>query len=105
MVKQYDVYWVDLDPTRGSEIKKKRPCVIISPKEMNNNLNTIIIAPLTSTVRSYPTRVSVTINKKKGQVALDQIRSIDKSRLSNKMDSLSKVSVEKVKGVLIEMFK
>ncbi len=105
MVKQYDIHWVDLNPTRGSEINKKRPCLIISPKEMNDNLNTLIVAPLTSTMRNYPTRVAVTVNKKKGQIALDQIRSIDKTRLSNKMDSLNKLSIKKVKEVLIEMFK
>jgi len=105
MVKQFEVYWIDLDPTKGSEINKKRPCVVLSPKEMNDNLNILIVAPLTSTIRNYPTRVTVTVNKKKGQIALDQIRSIDKSRLSNKVAMLNQKSIESVKIVLLKMFK
>ncbi|MDE3743995.1 type II toxin-antitoxin system PemK/MazF family toxin [Maribacter polysaccharolyticus] len=105
MVKQFEIYWIDLNPTKGSEISKKRPCVVISPKEMNDNLNTLIIAPLTSTIRNYPTRVTVVVKKKKGQVALDQIRSIDKSRLSNKITVLNQKSIESIKAILIKMFK
>lgn len=105
MVEQFEIYWVDLNPTKGSEINKKRPCVVISPKEMNDNLHTLIVAPLTSTMRNYPTRVTVTVNKKKGQIALDQLRSIDKSRLSNKITRLNQKSIESVKYILIAMFK
>lgn len=105
MVKQFEIYWIDLNPTKGSEINKKRPCVVVSPKEMNDNLNTIIVAPLTSTIRNYPTRVMVNVNKKRGQIALDQIRSIDKSRLRNKVAVLNQESIEKVKLILINMFK
>jgi mRNA interferase MazF len=104
MVNQFDVYWIDLNPTKGNEINKKRPCVVISPNEMNKHLNTIIVAPLTSTVKNYPTRVHVSIGKKEGQIALDQIRSIDKIRLSNKMDSLKKNTIKNVKEILTEMF-
>ncbi len=104
MVKQYGIYWVNLNPTKGSEISKKRPCVVISPKEMNDNLNTIIVAPLTSTIRNYPTRVTVTVNKKKGQIALDQTRTIDKTKLDNKLGVINKSSVGKVKKILYEMF-
>jgi mRNA interferase MazF len=105
MVNQFDIYWIDLNPTKGSEINKKRPCVVISPNEMNKNLNTIIIAPLTSTIKNYPTRVNVLAGGKKGQIALDQIRSIDQLRLNTKLDILKKEYIVKVKTVLIEMFK
>jgi len=105
MVNQFDIYWIDLNPTKGSEINKKRPCVVISPNEMNKNLNTIIIAPLTSTIKNYPTRVNVLAGGGKGQIALDQIRSIDQLRLCTKLDILKKEYIVKVKTVLIEMFK
>lgn len=105
MVEQFEIYWIDLNPTKGSEINKKRPCVVISPKEMNDNLHTLIVAPLTSTMRNYPTRVTITVNKRKGQIALDQLRSIDKSRLSNKITRLDQGSIESVKSILIRMFK
>lgn len=105
MVKQFEIYWIELDPTKGSEINKKRPCVVLSPKEMNDNLNTLIVAPLTSTIRNYPTRVMVTVNKKKGQIALDQIRSIDRIRLDSKITDLNEKTVVSVKTVLLKMFK
>ncbi|MGY0407597.1 MAG: type II toxin-antitoxin system PemK/MazF family toxin [Polaribacter sp.] len=105
MVNQFDIYWIDLNPTRGGEINKKRPCAIISPNEMNKYLNTIMIAPLTSTIKNYPTRVDVLIGNKKGQIALDQIRSINQTRLSNKLDILKKEYIIIVKKVLLEMFK
>ena len=105
MVEQFEIYWIDLNPTKGSEINKKRPCVVISPKEMNDNLRTLIVAPLTSTIRNYPTRVTVTVNKRKGQIALDQLRSIDKSRLSNKITRLNQESIENVKAILMKIFK
>lgn len=97
-----DVYLVDLNPTRGVEIKKTRPAVIISPNEMNSTIKTVIIAPLTSTIRAYPFRVDCTFQKKKGQIALDQIRALDKARLIKKLGSftapkmnsiLSKISI------------
>jgi|GEM_PF-340963 len=90
MVKQFEVYRLDLKPTKGSEINEKRPCVLLSPKKMNNSLNTVIIAPLTSTIRNYPSSVSVTVNNKKGQVALDQLKFIDKARLCNRMEVLNR---------------
>tara|TARA_R110000744_G_C19337418_1_gene559155 strand:- start:1098 stop:1415 length:318 start_codon:yes stop_codon:yes gene_type:complete len=105
MVKQFEVYWMDLNPTKGSEINKTRPCVVISPKEMNQNLNTLIVAPLTSTIKNYPTRVSVIVNKKKGEIALDQIRSIDKTRLGKKLTILNKDTSDSIKAVLLKMFK
>jgi mRNA interferase MazF len=105
MVKQYEIYWVNLDPTKGSEINKKRPCVVISPEEMNKNLHTVIVAPLTSTIKPYPTRVAIFIDKQKGQIALDQIRTIDKIRLSNKIGVLTNETIAKTKSILVEMFK
>jgi len=104
MVNQFEIYWVNLDPTVGAEIKKKRPCCIISPNEMNKYLQTVIIAPLTSTLRNYPTRVSLTLKAKKGQLVLDQIRTIDKTRLLNKAGEVNKSTQEKVSNILMEMF-
>ena len=104
MALRFDVYYVNLDPTMGSEIKKTRPCVIISPDEMNRHIRTVIIAPLTKVIRNYPTRITCTIEGKKGQIVLDQIRTIDKSRLIRKIDTLSKTTQKKVLSVLLEMF-
>lgn len=104
MVKQFEVYWIDLNPTKGSEISKKRPCVIISPKEMNESLNTLIIAPLTSTIKNYPTRVAVLVAQKEGHVALDQMRTIDKSRLMNRISLLDQKEIDQIKLVLKKIF-
>ncbi len=101
---RFNVHLVSLDPTIGSEIKKTRPCVIISPNEMNRNISTLIIAPLTSRLRKYPTRVQCKVNGKQGQIVLDQIRTIDKSRLIKKIDSLDKRIQRKIFDVLNEMF-
>jgi len=102
MVKQYDIYWIKLDPTIGSEINKIRPGVIISPDESNKHLNTVIIAPITATINNFPMRVEIILNAKNGQVALDQIRSIDKSRLLNQMGSLKQLEIENLKNILRE---
>ena len=80
VINQYEIYWIDLDPTKGSEIKKTRPCVVISPNEMNNSINTVIIAPMTSTSKDYPTRINTTLDERDGWIVLDQIRCVDKSR-------------------------
>ena len=107
MVKQarrYDIYLVNLDPAQGSEIQKMRPCVVISPDEMNPYIRTVIIAPMTSTQRDYPSRVNVTFQRKKGQVVLDQIRTVDKSRLVRRLGVLPDVRAREVAGVLREMF-
>ena len=101
---RFDVFLVNLDPTIGSEIKKTRPCVIISPDEMNRNISTIIVAPLTSRLRNYPTRVPCKVNDKQGQIVLDQIRTVDKSRLIKKIDFLNKRVQRKVIETLNEMF-
>ena len=104
MVSRFDIYYVNLDPTVGSEIKKTRPCVVISPDEMNRHIRTVIIAPLTKVKRDYPTRISCVVEGKKGQIVLDQIRTIDKLRLVRKIDTLSKIVQKKVLSVLLEMF-
>jgi mRNA interferase MazF len=103
LVKQYDVYLINLDPAIGSEIKKTRPCVIISPDEMNQYLRTIIIAPLTSQIHSYPTRVPVVIKNKQGEIVLDQIRCIDKSRLLHRIDHLNDKVIRRIKSIIQEM--
>ncbi len=102
MVKQYDIYWVNLDPTVGSEIKKTRPCIIITPNFSNKILNTILIAPITSTIRNFPMRVSITLKSKLGQVALDQIRCVDKGRLFDKIETLDQKSIQRLKAILSE---
>lgn len=104
MFSRFDVYYVNLDPTIGSEIKKTRPCIIISPNEMNYNIATVIIAPLTSKLRNYPTRVPCKVDGKQGQVVLDQIRTVDKSRQIKKIATLNKITQTKVLNVLREMF-
>ncbi|MBT0607036.1 type II toxin-antitoxin system PemK/MazF family toxin [Aequorivita echinoideorum] len=102
MVKQYDIYWVNLDPTVGSEIKKTRPCLVITPTFSNKILNTILVAPITSTIRNFPMRVSINLKSKSGQIALDQIRCVDKSRLFDRIESLDKESIQKLKSILSE---
>jgi len=102
-VSQYDIYIVNLDPTRGSEIKKTRPCIIISPDEMNQHLRTVQIAPLTSNTRPYPWRVSIRFRRKNGMVALDQIRTVDKSRLIKKTGKATPRVIESIKAVIHEM--
>ncbi|MCX7122316.1 MAG: type II toxin-antitoxin system PemK/MazF family toxin [Gammaproteobacteria bacterium] len=105
VISRFDVVWVNLDPAVGHEIKKTRPCVVISPDEMNHShFGLVIIAPLTSTLRDYPTRVVVHCEGKKGEVALDQMRSIDRSRVVSKMIALDAKAAQSVLDVLQEMF-
>jgi len=104
MFSRFSIYFVNLDPTIGSEIKKTRPCVIISPDEMNINISTVIIAPITSKLRNYPTRIPCKVEGKQGQIVLDQIRTVDKIRLFKKVDTLNKVTQVKVLTALREMF-
>jgi len=104
IVDRFEVYLVSLDPTQGSEIKKTRPCCVISPNEMNHNISTIIIAPMTSKGRDYPTRVKCNFHDKEGQLVLDQIRTVDKSRLLKKLGQLSVIEQNNVISVLQEMF-
>ena len=103
VISQYDVYWVDLDPTKGHEIKKTRPCVVISPNEMNKFIGTVIIAPMTSKSKQYPSRIEVLFNQKQGWIVLDQIRTIDKRRLIKKVGSLKKDEISKIKSLIKEM--
>lgn len=102
-VSQGDIYLINLDPTIGHEIKKTRPCVIISPDEMNRNIATVIIAPMTTRSRSYPTRVPLTFQKKKGWIILDQIRTLDKKRLIKKLGKVDHLTIKKIKSVIKEM--
>lgn len=103
VINQYEVYLVELDPTKGHEIQKTRPCLVISPNEMNHSIGTVIIAPMTSKSHDYPSRVGLRFNNKNGWIVLDQIRTVDKSRLKNKLGKISKSEIVKVKMVLKEM--
>lgn len=103
-IRQYEIVLVNQDPTKGSEIKKTRPCLVISPDEMNKYLQTIVIAPMTTSIKSYPTRVAIVQNEKKGSAALDQIRAIDKSRIIKSLGKISKNEIYTCKAVLKETF-
>ncbi len=103
MVKRFDVYLVSLDPTQGREIKKTRPCVVVSPDEFSF-LDTYIVAPMTTKAKSYPTRVTVTFAKKKGYIALDQIRTIDGSRMVKHLGSIDRKAGNSALKILREMF-
>ena len=103
-VKRFEVYLVNLDPTVGREIKKTRPCLVISPDEMNDHIGTVIIAPMTTVGRDYPTRVTCRFQKKNGQVVLDQIRTVDKVRLVRKLGVISEEARKEVIAVLSELF-
>ena len=103
-LKQYEIVLVNLDPTIGSEMKKTRPCVIISPNEMNKYLQTIIVAPMTSSSKYYPTRIEVKHNKTKGWVVIDQIRTIDRKRVAKILGALTEKEIDKVKSVIQETF-
>lgn len=104
VVKRFDVCLVNLDPTVGSEIRKARPCLIISPDEMNRHIATVIVAPMTTKAKSYPSRVMCTFKGKDGQVVLDQIRTVDKTRLIQRLGKIDKSTQEAVLSVLAEMF-
>ena len=99
-----EIWLVSLDPTLGSEIRKTRPALVISPNEPNQYLRTVIIAPLTSTEHRYPTRVGITFQGKRGQVALDQIRAMDQQRLVRKLGAAPAKTAQAVSSVLVEMF-
>jgi len=104
VAKRFDVYLVSLDPTMGSEIKKTRPCLVISPDEMNQHIATVIIAPMTTQGQSYPTRVACRFQGKVGQIVLDQIRTVDKARLIKRLGHISSSEQKFVLSVLAEMF-
>lgn len=103
-INQYEIVLVNLEPTLGSEINKTRPCVVISPDEMNHYLRTIVIAPITSTLKKYPTRISVTTEKVKGMVAIDQIRTIDKLRITKVVGSLEVHTIQQIKSTIEETY-
>src|SRR2546421_12033510 len=100
VVKRFDVYLINLDSTLGSEIKKARPCLIISPDEMNRYINTVIVAPMSTKGREYPTRVACKFKGKQGQVVLDQIRTVDKARLIRRLGRIAARTQTKVLSVL-----
>lgn len=104
VINRFSVILVELDPTVGSEIQKTRPCLVISPDEMNKHISTLIVAPMTTKGRNYPTRVQCTFKGKSGQVVLDQVRTIDKSRAIKLMGRIDKRTQEKVCSTLSSMF-
>ena len=104
VVNRFDVYLINLDPTVGSEIKKIRPCLIISPDEMNRHIRTVIVAPMTTAGKEYPTRISCTFKKKKGQIVIDQIRTMDKSRLIKRLGTIDPNTQLEVIAVLQRLF-
>lgn len=104
VINRFDVFLVNLDPTIGSEIRKTRPALIISPDEMNRHISTVIIAPMTSKGRDYPTRVKCRFKGKRGQIVLDQIRTVDKARLVQKLGGIDEQTQEEVLLVLAELF-
>jgi mRNA interferase MazF len=104
VVKRFDVFLVNLDPTLGSEIKKTRPCLVVSPDEMNRHINTVIVVPMTTKGKPYPTRVACRFEGKEGHIVLDQIRTVDKRRLTKRLGSISPSVQEHVLQVLAELF-
>lgn len=104
VVRRFDVYLVSLDPTVGSEIQKTRPCVVVSPDEMNRHIATVIVAPMTAQGRAYPTRVPCSFQGKDGQIVLDQLRTVDKARLVKRLGRVSTSVQKSVLAVLAEMF-
>jgi mRNA interferase MazF len=103
VIKQYAVHWINLDPTIGAEVSKTRPCVIISPNEMNKSLRTVIIAPLTHTLKTYPTRVFCEVKGDKGAIMLDQLKTVDKTRVGSVFGYLSPSEISEIKSVINEM--
>ncbi|NNJ85359.1 MAG: type II toxin-antitoxin system PemK/MazF family toxin [Gammaproteobacteria bacterium] len=101
---RFDVFLISLDPARGSEIKKTRPCLIISPDEMNEHIKTVIVAPMTTKGRAYPSRVPCTFQGRHGQIVLDQIRTVDKTRLTRRLGAISDDIQSKILDTLQEMF-
>jgi len=99
-----EVWLVSLDPTQGVEIQKTRPCLVLSPDEMNQHLRTVVVAPMTTVVRPYPTRVPIRFQGKQGQVALDQLRAVDRQRLLRKLGSVAASTARAASATLIEMF-
>lgn len=103
-ISRFDVFLVNLDPTVGHEIKTTRPCLVVSPNEMNRHISTVIVAPMTTKGRNYPTRIPCSFQGRNGQIILDQIRTIDKARLVKKMGVISKSAQSKILNVLHDIF-
>lgn len=104
-IKRFEVWLVGLNPTVGSEISKSRPCIVVSPDEANKYLHTVTIIPLTSSIRDYPTRVNCRFDGKSGQLAIDQIRSVDKTRLVKKMGVMDEQTCKQLCNIMVETFK
>jgi mRNA interferase MazF len=104
VARRFDVFLVNLDPTIGSEIRKTRPCVVLSPDELNAYIRTVIVAPMTTKGRPYPTRVDLTFRGKRGQIVLDQIRTVDQSRLVRRLGRLTVVQSDQVLEILQALF-
>ncbi len=104
VVNRFDVFLVNLDPIIGSEIKKTRPCLVISPNEINNHIATVIVAPMTTKGQTYPTRVTCQFQGQNGQIVLDQIRTVDKTRLVKLLGQISAEEQKTVLDILAEMF-
>ena len=103
VINQYEVFLIELDPTKGHELQKTRPCLVVSPNEMNKTIGTVIIAPMTTKSHDYPTRVGLEFQGKRGWIVLDQIRTVDKSRLIRKLGAIKSKKIQKVKEILREM--
>ena len=103
--RQEEVWLVALDRTKGAEIRKTRPCLVISPDEMNRHLQTVIIAPMTTVIRRFPTRISVRFQGTSGQVALDQLRAVDRYRLVKKIGTIPESTARQISTTLLEMFR
>lgn len=103
-INQYEIVLVNLDPTIGSEIRKTRPCVVISPNEMNKHLRTVVITPMTTSSKAYPTRIEIKHDNKIGFAVLDQPRTVDKQRLIKILGKLSKPEVKEIKAVIKETY-
>jgi mRNA interferase MazF len=103
VIERFAVYWVSLEPTVGSEIRKTRPCAVVSPDEMNRHLKTVIIAPMTTAIRGYPTRIACKFAPQRGEVALDQLRAVDQSRLVKRLGRLDQ-TIAGVLRTLLKMF-
>lgn len=104
VVSRFDVFLITLDPAQGHEIRKTRPCVVISPDEMNRHIGTVIVAPMTTKGRDYLTRIPLTFQRKKGQIVLDQVRTVDKARLVKRLGKIDKNTAARTLTVLQEMF-
>ncbi len=103
-ITQYDVVLVNLDPTQGSEIKKTRPCVVVSPDELNRHMKTIVVTPMTTSLINYPTRIAIKFKKKTGRIAIDQIRTIDRRRLIKKLGRISSHEIQNLKTTMSRTF-